>query len=151
MNFKHVVVGLVSVTAVAAGSLVGVSPANALGLKDSFLSVEGSGKLTNASGAIGTLSTLDFLSSNIGAVGPFSDGGFIPFIGSDVALKDITLKKVTATTWELFPSTVTDFFKIAAPCITYKLENFNLEKLASGNFEANFDGIFFGNCSTGVN
>ncbi|MDX2240853.1 MAG: PTPA-CTERM sorting domain-containing protein [Leptolyngbyaceae cyanobacterium bins.302] len=89
------------------------------------------------------MSTLDFLESNIGEVGAFSDGGFAPFIGADVVLKDVMLKKTAGNQWELNLPSVAQFFTISGPGITYTLESFSLTRLASGNFEASFSGFFF--------
>lgn len=148
MNFRTIGLNVAAATAVVAGSFAVSAPADALNLAGSFLSVEASGRLTNANGAVGSNSVLDFLEGNVGTVGAFSDGGFAAFIDQDVNLKDVTLTRVAADKWELLPAAVSNFFEIPDvalpdPGITFQLLSFTLTRLNSGNFEAAFSGNFF--------
>ncbi|NJR59661.1 MAG: PTPA-CTERM sorting domain-containing protein [Cyanobacteria bacterium CRU_2_1] len=135
MNFKAIGLKVAVATAVVAGAAMTTAPAQAYDLFSKNLSFGGGAKFTDKAGAV------DFLDFNDAEIAFGTDTSVFGDLDTELAIKDLNLNQINATTWEL-AGPVTQFLNGFANDIEFELQTFSLAKLTSGNFEATLAGVF---------
>lgn len=136
----------------AAAAFSGVAvleaPVQAADIAGKTLDFSGRARLTGAGGVVGSTSTLDFANGS-GKFGPSAGAAInlspssLPYgvYGSTFSISDLSLTKLTASTWGLAGAPVANWLSGLPSGIAFTLESFSLTRTTT-NFEAVIAGFF---------